>query len=200
MLIFIDTETTGLESSDKICSIALVNDESYIYELINEGKKIPSSASAVHHLTNEMIKGAKSFKESRAYEFLQSNNNPENTLVAHNISFDIEKLALAGLIWQGDTIDTLRVTKHLIPECELFSLQNLRYELKLYKEEERIKNTYGITASTHTGYYMIRKPSFSFQYLLFGFNTYYYLEIPNHQGIWMRAHYRTEEIISIINP
>ena len=148
MLIFIDVETTGLECEDKICSIALIvvdgKDISYKYELVNEGKKIPPKASSIHHITNEMIKNKPTFKESEIYKFLQENNNEKNTLIAHNIKFDLEKLSPAGVIWKGDAIDTLRVTKHLISECEFFSLQVLRYELKLYRDEEKEKIGLGI--------------------------------------------------------
>ena len=146
MLIFIDLETTGLEQHDKICSIAILNTDTreYKYELINEGKKIPPQASSIHHITKEMIKDKPLFKDSEIFSYLQEHNSCENTIVAHNVKFDLEKLSLAGLNWCGGVIDTLRVTKHLIPECELFSLQVLRYELKLYKGEEKIKEKYGI--------------------------------------------------------
>jgi len=148
MLIFIDIETTGLERDDKICSVALVIvDEKKLsckYELVNEGKKIPPQASSIHHITNEMIKEKAAFKESEIYKFLYENNNEDNILVAHNIKFDIEKLSSVGVTWKGDLIDTLRVTKHLIPECEFFSLQVLRYELKLYRDEEKLKDKLGI--------------------------------------------------------
>ncbi len=139
MLIFLDLETTGLEVEDKICSIGLViidGDKTEIkYDLINEGKKIPPKASSIHHITNEMIKDKPIFKESESYKFLELNNNEDVTLIAHNINFDLQKLMACGIGWRGKIIDTLRVTKHLIPECEFFSLQFLRYELKLYKQE-----------------------------------------------------------------
>jgi len=144
MLIFLDLETTGLESFDKIVSAAILYESSYIYELVNEKKKISAVASSVHHITNEMIEDKKSFKESDIYKFLIAHNSEENTLVAHNIAFDIAFLTAAGLTWRGGVIDTLRVTKHLIPECEFFSLQILRYELKLYKEEVALSREYGI--------------------------------------------------------
>jgi len=141
VLLFIDLETTGLESEDKICSVAIIAIEKeeiiYKYEFINEGKKITTNASSIHHITKEMIKDKPTFQESEIYEFLKQNNSEENILIAHNIKFNLEKLSSAGLFWRGDIIDTLRVTKHLIPECEFFSLQVLRYELQLYKEEER---------------------------------------------------------------
>lgn len=149
MLIFIDLETTGLGSDDKIVSIAILNANSYEYELINEGKKISAEASSIHHITNEEIKGHTTFKESAIYKYLTQNNSVQNTLVAHNIKFDLGMLASHGLMWKGGMIDTLRVTKHLIPECELFSLQVLRYELKLYKEEEALKAKYGIKDALH---------------------------------------------------
>jgi len=144
MLIFMDVETTGLEAGDVICSIALLYEDDVIHELLNEGKKIPPLASTVHHITNEMIQNKKSFKESKIYDFLKQNNSSDNTLIAHNVKFDLEKLNVAGLDWQGDVIDTLKVTKHLIKECELFSLEFLRYELKLYIKECEMKQKYGI--------------------------------------------------------
>ncbi len=142
MLIFLDLETTGLQSSDKICSIGIVavlEDEIFSkYELVNEGKKISSKASSINHITNEMIKGKPPLKESEAWKFLEKNNHEKITLIAHNINFDLKMLLACGFVWQGKIIDTLRVTKHLIPECEYFSLQFLRYELKLYKLESEI--------------------------------------------------------------
>ena len=146
MLIFLDLETTGLEQNDRLCSIGLINPETkeYKYELINEGKKIPAFASSIHHITNEMIKDKAAFSKSEIYEYLMQNNSVQNTLVGHNIKFDLDKLVASGFIWKGDVIDTMRVTKHLIPECELFSLQVLRYELKLYKNEEGEKLKLGI--------------------------------------------------------
>ncbi|MDQ1244848.1 MAG: exodeoxyribonuclease [Campylobacterota bacterium] len=151
MLIFLDLETTGLESSDRICSIGIIgikDDEIVsIYELVNEGKKIPSKASSINHITNEMIKDKPPLKESRAWKFLQEHNNENSTIIAHNVNFDIKMLLCAGFIWQGKIIDTLRATKHLIPECEQFSLQFLRYELKLYQNEKKEAEIYSLTES-----------------------------------------------------
>ncbi|RUM64196.1 MAG: 3'-5' exonuclease [Sulfurimonas sp.] len=144
MLIFLDTETTGLSAEDVICSIAFIDDESYEYELVNEGKKISAEASSIHHITNEMIKDTSTFKKSSIYKYLEVHNRDSNTLVVHNIQFALEMLAKASFIWKGGVIDTLRVSKHLIAECEGFSLQLLRYELKLYKGEVKLQEQYGI--------------------------------------------------------
>jgi len=140
MLIFLDTETTGLDASDKICSIAVVYEENRevksIYELVNEGKKIPPLASSINHITNEMLKDKPKLHDTKAYKFLQTHNDTDTTIVGHNINFDLKMLESTGFEFYGKVIDTLRTTRHLIKECEFFSLQFLRYELKLYKQEK----------------------------------------------------------------
>ena len=137
MLIFLDLETTGVQNTDKVCSIAIVSEDKKLYNLVNEGKKIPPLASSINHITNEMIKDKPTLKESETFKFLEANNNEDNILVGHNIKFDLQKLADIGFYFKGRVVDTLRVTKHLIPECEFFSLQFLRYELRLYKNEPK---------------------------------------------------------------
>jgi len=142
VIIFIDVETTGLEEKDKLCSVGVVavEDDNNIvefYELVNEGKKISPSASSINHITNEMLKGKPKFSDTRVYEFLQENTTASNIIVGHNVEFDLAMLRKSGFDFIGKSIDTLRATKHLIPECEFFSLQYLRYELKLYKQESK---------------------------------------------------------------
>jgi len=150
VLIFIDIETTGLEATDKICSIGLLTcKDTIVYELLNEGKKIPPKASSIHHITNEMLQDKGTFAHSQAHKFLQEHNTPDATLIAHNIKFDLQKLSAAGFEWKGKVIDTLRVTKHLIPECEFFSLQILRYELQLYKKEKEILVAHNALGDVH---------------------------------------------------
>jgi len=144
MLIFLDIETTGLEVGDKVCSVAVLDEKDYIYELVNEGKKIPPKASSIHHITNEMIKNSPKLTQTQAWEYLQEHNQKENIIIGHNIAFDFSFLSSEGFIWTGQVIDTLRVSKHLLPECESFSLQVLRYELKLYRDEIALAQKYGI--------------------------------------------------------
>lgn len=138
MLIFLDTETTGLENEDVICSIAIIYDDIVMYNLVNEEKKIPPQASSIHHITNEMIKDKPKVVDTNLYKFLNENNNEQTVIVGHNINFDMKKLKAIGFDFKGTVIDTLRVSKHLIPECESYALQFLRYELKLYQNETEI--------------------------------------------------------------
>jgi DNA polymerase III epsilon subunit-like protein len=139
VLIFLDVETTGLEQEDKICSIGIIYvEEDSVksqYELLNEGKKISPKVSSINHITNEMIKNKPKFNECEIYKFLTKHNNKDTTIIGHNVNFDIKKLSSSGFVFKGSVIDTLRVSKHLIEDCESYSLQFLRYELKLYKDE-----------------------------------------------------------------
>ncbi len=149
MLVFLDTETTGLEVSDRICAIGFLIDDEVHYERINPMKKIPPSASAIHHITNEMVKEAPIFSVSKSYEKLIELNGPETVLVSHNSPFDLAMLQKEGITWQGKTIDTLKCSKALMDDLDGYSLQFLRYELRLYRNEEEFFSDYGIEIVPH---------------------------------------------------
>lgn len=149
MLVFLDTETTGLEISDRICSIGFIDDHEVHSELINPMKKIPPSASAIHHITNEMLKEAPIFAVSQSDSKLKNLNTFENTLVSHNAPFDLAMLQKEGLTWQGRVIDTLKCSKALMDDLDGYSLQFLRYELRLYRNELEFFNDYGIDITPH---------------------------------------------------
>lgn len=149
MLIFLDTETTGLEVKDRICATGFVDEEHTHFELIHPGKKIPPAASAVHHITNEMVKEAPSFANSLTYEKLRTANSADNTFVSHNAPFDLAMLQKEGIAWQGSVIDTLKCSKALMDDLEGYSLQFLRYELRLYRTEKEVFESYGVKIEPH---------------------------------------------------
>lgn len=148
-MIFLDTETTGLEVKDRICALGIIEGESTHFELINPGKKIPPAASAIHQITNEMVRDAPSFSESLSAEKLKSLNTPENILVSHNAPFELSMLQKEGVTWQGSVIDTLKCSKSLMDDLEGYSLQFLRYELRLYREEGRVFQAHGVSLVPH---------------------------------------------------
>lgn len=154
MLIYLDLETTGLEKMDRLCAIGLISidgdDVETKSEQIKPPKRIGPDAMAVHHITNEMVRDAPDFSESDTLRWLEAHNDTANILVAHNIAFDLGMLQKEGFIWQGGMIDTLKCTKHLITEIDRFSLQYLRYELGLYKDEGEIAQEMGIELRAHT--------------------------------------------------
>jgi DNA polymerase III epsilon subunit-like protein len=149
MLVFLDTETTGLETKDKICALGMIEGEATHFELINPGKKIPPAASAIHQITNEMVSEAPSFSQSCSNEKLKQLNTPENILVSHNAPFELSMLEKEGLTWQGRVIDTLKCSKSLMDDLEGYGLQFLRYELRLYRDEEAVFEAHNLPIIPH---------------------------------------------------
>lgn len=84
-LIYYDTETTGTRADqDRIVEIAAYDPEKEctFEKLINPGVSIPSEASAIHGITDEMVSSAPSFAEVGA-EFIAFCEG-EVVLCAHN--------------------------------------------------------------------------------------------------------------------
>jgi len=151
-LLFIDLETTGLEEKDRICELAVIVEDEKILSLsalCKSSKKISTEAMAVHHITNEMLKQGQACEKTEVFQSLQNNNNEANVLISHNISFNLHMLEKEGFSSRMKHIDTLRCTKALINECGQFSLQFLRYELLLYKDELQLSKDLGVCLSSH---------------------------------------------------
>ncbi|MEX2029248.1 MAG: exonuclease domain-containing protein [Candidatus Paceibacterota bacterium] len=132
-LIFFDTETTGNTENDFICQIAYKSGDEQFSELYKPAKKIPPEASAVHHITNKMVAGKPSFRESNDWQKIKDLFEDENTvMVAHNAPFDILMVKKED-IEPKKFICTLRLARHCDPEekIERYNLQYLRYFLEI---------------------------------------------------------------------
>ncbi|MEK7175490.1 MAG: exonuclease domain-containing protein [Patescibacteria group bacterium] len=142
-LIFFDTETTGNTKNDFLCQLAYKNECPSLTPQILENKifcnlykpsiKIPPEASAVHHITNKMVEGKSSFKESEDFlKIKQLFEDENNILVAHNAPFDLMILENEGIKIKN-FICTLRLARHLDLEEKIpkYNLQYLRYFLDL---------------------------------------------------------------------
>lgn len=135
-LLFIDTETTGLENG-RLIQLAFAQKENIHKPLLifssyyRPPEPISFEAMSVHHITNEMILDNIYFSESEEKKQL-SEMQKDHIFIAHNAKFDLEVLAKEGLnfpLW----IDTKRVAMHLI-EAKNYKLQYLRYFLNLSVE------------------------------------------------------------------
>jgi DNA polymerase III subunit epsilon len=131
--IFYDTETTGIKAEkDFIIEIAAydpVNNLTF-EQLINPGIPIPPDATAIHHITDEMVKEAPIFSQAgRAFvEFCSG----DAVLIAHNNdSFDLHFLkaefARNGIVMPGwKFFDTLKWARRYRPDLPRHTLQFLR--------------------------------------------------------------------------
>lgn len=124
----VDVETTGLDPArDKIvefacvpCSIknGVMHDLRFS-GLVNPGVKIHPAASAIHHITDEMMPDAKPLPE------LLSVMGP-GPLVAHCAAFDSAFLNLGEPF-----LCTMRLAQKLWPDLDGYGNQFLRYYFKL---------------------------------------------------------------------
>lgn len=132
--IFYDTETTGVQSKrDRVIEIAFYDptlDKSY-EKLINPGVPIPSDATRIHGISDEMVKDSPSFDQiiTEIEEFCSG----EVVLIAHNNdSFDIHflhaewKRADKTLPSSWLFFDTLKWARKYRPDLPRHSLQYLR--------------------------------------------------------------------------
>jgi exodeoxyribonuclease X len=136
-LIFLDTETTGLEVQDRLIQVA------YKWRPGSSLDDLPKSAyfrpdcpisfeaMAVNHITTEMVLQEPTFQQSIHKQILDERAQ-DHILVAHNAKFDMGMLQKEGVdfkVW----IDSKRVAQHLI-DSKRYNLQYLRYSLGLNSE------------------------------------------------------------------
>lgn len=131
-----DTETCGLEEPSldvvEIATVDLLLDAAGAFvsrgdmwsTLVNPGKPIPPEASAVHHITDDMVKGAPSIGDVRE---LLASKPPADYHVAHNSRFEAKVLPWLAVTW----LDTYRGSVLVWPDAPSHKNQVLRYWLKL---------------------------------------------------------------------
>ncbi len=138
-IVFLDTETTGIEATDFLCQLAYKTSTASdgasetFCELYKPEIKISIEASSVTHITNKMVADRPSFKESPEYKKIKNMLESDDTImVAHNAKFDIGMLKKEN-INPLHTICTLRVARYLDKEHKIpqHKLQYLRYYLEI---------------------------------------------------------------------
>jgi len=122
-IVVFDTETTGLspvlDHVIEIAAAAIENGEvtARFESLIDPGAPIPEEVSAIHGITDEMVRGQPPFKEvgAKFLEFIGA-----DILAAHNAPYDVSMMIVptlaAGLVPAGNPVlDTCRLARKLIP-------------------------------------------------------------------------------------
>ncbi|MEA3454902.1 MAG: exonuclease domain-containing protein [Campylobacterota bacterium] len=152
--ILFDTETTGNQEQDRIIQIGgmIIRGKSEIEvydELCSADVPISIEAMEVHNITPDIIIGKPLFTQTNFYKKVNEYNQPENYLIAHNISFDLGMLKKEGFENRYTLIDTVRCARHLFADTPYHRLQYLRYALELYEDEEAEAKKLGITIKAH---------------------------------------------------
>jgi exodeoxyribonuclease X len=128
----VDVETTGLDPKvDEVVEMAMVNVTTERglrgtwSSLFQPSIPIPPAASAIHHLTDEDVRGMPYFKTFGI--------EPGNAFAAHNAAFDSQFIPqIAG----SPMVCTMRLAKKLWPMLDSYSNQFLRYHLGLQIPDE----------------------------------------------------------------
>ncbi|MGE4565913.1 MAG: PolC-type DNA polymerase III [Victivallaceae bacterium] len=134
-----DVETTGMSAvGDRIIELAAIRVESdgcrsVFHSLVHPGCPIPGHIVNLTRIDDAMVAGAPHFARI-GRDFLTFAEG--TTLVAHNAGFDLsflqESLNRSGLpLWQGKTMDTIRLLRRTHAGLASYSLQNLRIAFKL---------------------------------------------------------------------
>lgn len=132
--VLFDLETTGISTNtDEVIEISALKvrggeivDE--FSTLVNPGRRIPYAASAVNHITDDMVKDAPCF-DVVLKQFLDFAGS--DVLVGHNICrFDMHFLyrdarRFYGLEIENDVADTLKIAKQVLPALSHHRLGDL---------------------------------------------------------------------------
>ena len=127
-LLFIDTETTGLDAEDRLCQVAFqLEGQEMLQQNFKPPVPIKVGAMAVSHITNKMVEDEPAF-EGSMMQGLLAGMKETAVLVAHNAPFDLAMLAKEGVVFDK-YIDTKKMSHALDPDQEMEShrLQYLRY-------------------------------------------------------------------------
>jgi DNA polymerase III subunit epsilon len=95
----LDTETTGVKSFDQICQIGIIDKYGKVVldTLVKPTRRIPSGASAVHGISNEMVADAPTFMD--IYTSISS-LLAGSVLIAYNMDFDWKMLQQSVAVYQ----------------------------------------------------------------------------------------------------
>lgn len=130
-LIFLDTETTGIDILiDRLTQVCYKFRKEIYAEYFKPPVPISIKSMSISHITNKMVDDKEPFIGSKMKSDLEEILK-ENILVAHNAGFDIDILYKEGVV-VNRFIDTLKVIKFLDTENEIpeYNLQYLRYFLE----------------------------------------------------------------------
>lgn len=129
LVCLLDVETTGTEDDARVVEIAALTGhffetgahiERTVETLINPGIPIPCTASAIHHITDDMVRG------SHFLDDVMETFPVADLYVAHNAAFDRRFLPqLKAAPWAC----TMKVAYEQFEDAPSYGLQALRYWL-----------------------------------------------------------------------
>lgn len=124
--LYIDTETTGVGSEDRLCQIAFKAGDVVVNQLFKPPVSIGPLASSITHITDKHVSDKEPFIGSEAYLTLKVLSD-NHIFIAHNAQFDLGMLAKEAITFNKH-ICTMKLARHLDDgQYENHQLQYLRY-------------------------------------------------------------------------
>jgi len=126
---FVDVETTGFDPQlDAVVEVACIVTRGgceldVFTTLVDPGRSIPATASAVHHLTDDHVAGAPTMARVRS-ELIERCAGA--IVVAHNARFDMSFLPMLA---DRPVICAMRFAQLALPDAPNYKNQVLRYHL-----------------------------------------------------------------------
>jgi len=154
-MIFLDTETTGLGSQDRLIQIAYKQGIINVNEYFKPEVPINLSAMMVNHITEDMVSDKPVFKGSDVYNDIQERLKTD-ILVAHNAQFDIMMLEREGISVSKYTC-TKELAKRLLPDLPCHRLQYLRYYFGIKLDSAIAHTAEGDVAVLEAVYHKLRE-------------------------------------------
>jgi len=135
-LLFIDTETTGVDEDDRLCQMGVQyydGDTGWKNsEYFKPPLPISLEAMSVTHITNDKVKNKPTFEGSDMQLNLKKMADDNTIFVAHNADFDLKMLAKEGIVPKRH-ICTMKLAHDFDKKGDFgkYNLQYLRYKFDL---------------------------------------------------------------------
>lgn len=161
----VDFETTGFDpKEERVCEVGwvdIVYDDEHGWviasstksQLCNPQKPIPAIASAVHHITDDMVEDQPSWlaPDDFVYKVFHADQNID-LFAAHNVEFD-RAFAGAGDNWPW--LCTYRLALHRIPDAPSYKNQVLKYHLGIHADGDAHRAGYDAECTARILMYML---------------------------------------------
>ena len=138
-LAVVDTETTGMEPTDEVIEVGIINWQMQLESRFSTTRPIPYAASAVHHLTDDDVAGQPLFRDSAPLLRDDLHRAGIQILVAHNAEFDRRMMGqeFEDFVW----ICTYKCALHAWPDVENHKNETLCYYLKVGARGREMRGT-----------------------------------------------------------
>ncbi len=139
LMIALDIETTGLDpETDAITEIAALRFngariEDTFQTLVNPNRPIPSNITQLTHISNDMVRNAPQIGEVifKLAGFIGS-----DTIVGHNVGFDLKFLRQYGVVLKNPIFDTYELASVLLPRASRYNLAALAQQMGIIVQDQ----------------------------------------------------------------